>query len=83
MYNPINMIQQIQYMMSEYNKFKNNPIQWLTSNNISNPQEMLQNPQAGFQNMMNNGMINNEGFNQRLNKAISLAQSMQGQGLFK
>lgn len=64
----------MQYIMSEYNKFKNNPMQWLTSRNINNPQEMLQNPQAGFQNMVNNGVMNN----QQLNQIMSMAQSMRG-----
>ena len=60
--------------MSEYNKFKNDPMQWLTSRNINNPQEMLQNPQAGFQNMVNNGAMNN----QQLNQIMSMARSMRG-----
>ncbi len=64
----------MQYIMSEYNKFKNNPMQWLTSRNINNPQEMLQNPQAGFQNMVNNGVMNN----QQLNQIMSMAQTMRG-----
>ena len=64
----------MQYIMSEYNKFKNNPMQWLTSKNINNPQEMLQNPQAGFQNMVNNGAMNN----QQLNQIMSMAQMMRG-----
>lgn len=63
--------------MSEYNKFKNDPMQWLTSRNINNPQEMLQNPQAGFQNMVNTGAMNN----QQLNQIMSMAQMMRG--LFK
>ena len=64
----------MQYIMSEYNKFKQNPTQWLTSRNINNPQEMLQNPQAGFQNMVNNGVMNN----QQLNQIMSMAQMMRG-----
>ena len=64
----------MQYIMSEYNKFKQNPTQWLTSRNINNPQEMLQNPQAGFQNMVNNGAMNN----QQLNQIMSMAQMMRG-----
>lgn len=64
----------MQYIMSEYNKFKNNPTQWLTSRNINNPQEMLQNPQAGFQNMINNGAMNN----QQLNQIMTMAQMMRG-----
>ena len=69
-----NPFMNMQYIMSEYNKFKNNPMQWLTSRNINNPQEMLQNPQAGFQNMVNNGAMNN----QQLNQIMSLAQTMRG-----
>ena len=69
-----NPFMNIQYIMSEYNKFKNNPMQWLTLRNINNPQEMLQNPQAGFQNMVNNGAMNN----QQLNQIMSLAQTMRG-----
>ena len=64
----------MQYIISEYNKFKNDPMQWLTSRNINNPQEMLQNPQAGFQNMVNNGAVNN----QQLNQIMSMAQMMRG-----
>jgi len=64
----------MQYIISEYNKFKNDPMQWLTSRNINNPQEMLQNPQAGFQNMVNNGAMNN----QQLNQIMSMAQMMRG-----
>lgn len=69
-----NPFMNMQYIMSEYNKFKNNPMQWLTSRNINNPQEMLQNPQAGFQNMVNNGVMNN----QQLNQIMSMAQTMRG-----
>ena len=64
----------MQYIISEYNKFKNDPMQWLTSRNINNPQEMLQNPQVGFQNMVNNGAMNN----QQLNQIMSMAQMMRG-----
>ena len=69
-----NPFMNMQYIMSEYNKFKNNPMQWLTSRNINNPQEMLQNPQAGFQNMVNNGVMNN----QQLNQIMTMAQTMRG-----
>lgn len=69
-----NPFMNMQYIISEYNKFKNDPMQWLTSKNISNPQEMLQNPQAGFQNMVNTGAVNN----QQLNQIMSMAQIMRG-----
>ena len=69
-----NPFMNMQYIISEYNKFKNDPMQWLTSRNINNPQEMLQNPQAGFQNMVNTGAMNN----QQLNQIMSMAQMMRG-----
>ena len=71
MNNPFN---DMQYIFSEYNKFKNNPIQWLSFRNIDNPQQILQNPQQGFQNMIYNGQMNN----QQLNQFMSLAQMIQG-----
>lgn len=69
-----NPFMNMQYIMSEYNKFKNNPMQWLASRNVNNPQEMLQNPEAEFYNMVNNGAMNN----QQLNQIMSMAQSMRG-----
>lgn len=69
-----NMFSNIQYIMSEYNNFKNNPIQWLTSHNISNPQQVLQNPQSAVQNMTNSGMMNS----QQINQIMSMAQMMRG-----
>lgn len=64
----------MQYIMSEYNKFINNPTQWLTARNMNNPQEMLQNPQGEIQNMINSGVMNN----QQLNWIMSMAQMMRG-----
>lgn len=69
-----NPLGNMQYILSEYNNFKNNPVQWLSSRNINNSQQMLQNPQQGFQNMINNGMMNN----QQLNQFMSMAQMLQG-----
>lgn len=69
-----NPLGNMQYILSEYNNFKNNPVQWLSSRNINNPQQMLQNPQQGFQGMVNNGMMNN----QQLNQFMSMAQMLQG-----
>ena len=64
----------MQYIISEYNKFINNPTQWLTARNMNNPQEMLQNPQGEIQNMINSGVMNN----QQLNWIMSMAQMMRG-----
>ena len=69
-----NPLMNMQYIISEYNKFINNPTQWLTARNINNPQEMLQNPQGEIQNMINSGVMNN----QQLNWIMSMAQMMRG-----
>lgn len=64
----------MQYIMTEYNNFMQNPIQWLTQRNIPNPQQAMQNPQQMIQNTMSNGMVNNQQFNQ----IMSMAQMIQG-----
>ena len=69
-----NIFSNMQFIMSEYNNFANNPVQWLTSHNVSNPQQVLQNPQSAVQNMRSNGVMNNQQFNQ----IISMAQMMRG-----
>ncbi len=69
-----NPLMNMQYIISEYNKFINNPTQWLTARNMNNPQEMLQNPQGEVQNMINSGVVNN----QQLNWIMSMAQMMRG-----
>lgn len=68
-----NMFGNIQYIMSEYNAFCQNPVQWLSQRNIQNPQQMIQNPQRAVQSMMGNGAMNNNQFNQ----IMSMAQMMQ------
>lgn len=66
----------MQYIISEYSKFQQNPVQWLTQMNAQNPQQMLQNPQQAVQNMMNNGAMSN----QQLNQIMSMAQMLRGMG---
>lgn len=62
----------MQYVMSEYNIFMQNPIQWLTQRNVPNPQQAMQNPQQIVQSVMSNGGMNN----QRFNQIMSIAQMM-------
>lgn len=69
-----NIFSNMQFLMSEYNNFANNPVQWLTSHNVNNPQQVLQNPQNAIQNMRSNGMMNNQQFNQ----IMSMAQMLRG-----
>lgn len=67
-----NIFGNMQYLMSEYNNFRQNPIQWLSQRNIQNPQQAMQNPQQTVQSMMGNGMQNNQ-----LGQIMSMAQMMQ------
>ena len=71
-----NMFGNMQYLMSEYSKFAQNPVGWLTQMNFQNPQQALQNPQQTMQNAMNNGAMNN----QQLNQLMSIAQMIRGMG---
>lgn len=63
----------MQYVMSEYGNFLQNPIQWLTQRNVPNPQQAMQNPQQMIQGSMGNGNVNNQQFNQ----IMSVAQMIQ------
>ena len=68
-----NPLMNMQYIMSEYNNFLQNPVQWLTQHNVPNPQQAIQNPQVTMQGVMNNN-VNNQQFNQ----IMSLAQMIRG-----
>lgn len=68
-----NPLANMQYVMSEYNKFLQNPVQWLSQQNVPNPQQAMQNPQQVVQGSMGNGNMNNQQFNQ----IMSMAQMMQ------
>ena len=67
-----NMFGNMQYIMNEYNAFRQNPVQWLSQRNIQNPQQMMQNPQQAVQSMMGNGAMNNNQFNQIMSMAQML-----------
>ena len=67
-----NPFMNIQQLMSEYNNFMQNPVQWLSQRNMQNPQQMMQNPQRAVQSMMNSGAMNNNQFSQ----IMSIAQML-------
>ena len=67
-----NPFMNIQQLMSEYNNFLQNPVQWLAKRNVPNPQQAMQNPQQAVQGSMGNGNMNNQQFNQ----IMSMAQMM-------
>ena len=56
-------------LQSEFNRFQQNPFQFLTERNINIPQEYLSNPQSAIQYLMNSGQINQQGINQIIQKA--------------
>ena len=68
-----NPLANMQYVMSEYNNFLQNPVQWLSQRNVPNPQQAMQNPQQAVQGSMGNGNMNNQQFNH----IMSMAQMMQ------
>lgn len=72
-----NIFGNIQYIMSEYSVFRQNPIQWLAQRNVQNPQQMMQNPQQAVQSMMGGGAMDNNQFSQ----IMSLAQMLRNMPL--
>lgn len=74
MNNMLGNMQYMQYIMGEYNKFKQDPVNWLSQRNFQNPQQALQNPQQTMQNYISNGAMGNQQFNQ----IMSMAQMLRG-----
>ena len=56
-------------IFNEFNKFQQNPMQFLSERNVSIPQECMNNPQSAIQYLMNSGQINQQGINQIIQKA--------------
>ena len=59
-------------IFNEFNKFQQNPMQFLTERNVNIPQEYMSNPQSAIQYLMNSGQINQQGINQIIQKARML-----------
>lgn len=64
------MMNNLGNIMSIVQQVRNNPMQFLTPMNI--PQSMLGNPQAIIQQMMNNGSISQEQYNNAIQMARNL-----------
>ena len=62
----------VQQMLQMYNAFRNNPSQLL--NNVGIPQNIMNNPQAILQHLMNSGKVSQEQYNQ----AVRMANSFRG-----
>lgn len=59
-------------IMSQFNQFKSNPMQFLTSRKINIPGEYSNNPQQAVQYLLNNGQMSQ----QALNGMIQMANKM-------
>lgn len=59
-------------IFNEFNKFQQNPMQFLSDRNVNIPKEYMNNPQSAIQYLMNSGQINQQGINQMIQKARML-----------
>ena len=66
-------------MMNQFGNFMQNPIQALLQRRINVPQNMMNNPAAIMQHMMNTGMLNQ----QQYNMARMTAQQAQNNPMFQ
>lgn len=76
MYDPFGSMQN---MIRQFGGFMNNPMQMLMQKKINVPQNMIGNPQAIMQHMMNTGMLNQ----QQYNAARMTAQQAQSNPMFQ
>ena len=56
-------------MMSQFNSFVQNPMQFLIQRNINIPQQYMNDPQSAVQYLLNNGTMSQESFNSIRNMA--------------
>lgn len=56
-------------IMSEFQTFQQNPIQYLMDHNINIPKEYMDNPQGAVQYLMNSGKLTQNQLNQIMQKA--------------
>lgn len=69
----------LQNFASRFGGFMQNPMQMLSQRNISVPQQIANNPAAIIQQMMSNGMLNQ----QQYNMARMAAQQAQSNPMFQ
>ena len=56
-------------VFNEFNKFQQNPMQYLLDKKVNIPQEYMNNPQQAVQYLMNNGQMSQDSLNQIVQKA--------------
>ena len=68
---PNNLYQSTQSnnIMSEFNRFQQNPMQYLAEKKVNIPQEYMGNPQQAYQYLLTSGQLQSNGINQLLQKA--------------
>lgn len=72
MANPLYSEQMQSGMMSQFNSFMNNPMQFLSQRKINVPQQFANDPHGAVQYMLNNGQMSQA----QLNKLTQMAQQM-------
>lgn len=68
-------MQNLQAMISQFQHFQNNPVQFLTQRRLNIPPQMLNNPQGAIQQLMNNGQMSQQQYNQLSQMANQLQQN--------
>lgn len=56
-------------IMGEFNRFQQNPMQYLIDRKVNIPQEYMNNPQQAVQYLLNNGQMSQDTLNQLIQKA--------------
>ena len=56
-------------IMSEFNRFQQNPAQYLIEHQVDIPQEYMNNPQQAVQHLLNTGKMSQSTLNQIMQKA--------------
>lgn len=69
----------MQGMMSQFQSFMGNPMQFMMQRKLNIPQNLMNNPQAAIQHLMNNGQMSQEQFNQLQQMAQRIQQNPQFQ----
>ena len=68
-------MQNLQSMISQFQQFQSNPVQFLAQRRLNIPPQMLNNPQGAIQQLMNNGQMSQQQYNQLSQMANQLQQN--------
>lgn len=64
-------------IMSQFQTFQKNPMQFLMSKNINIPQQYMSNPREAIQYLLNSGKMTQENFNQLSQMASQMGLKLQ------